>query len=166
MFAKAELAIANIFAKEMDQTKALETYESIIKNSPEFKRDAYMKIAQEHKEQAEYEKAIPAYQEALGSPMNLSEVTNAELQFSIADSYEFLNRLDKAIEEYLKIPYLYSQEISWVVKSYLRIARLLEKQEKWEEAKTIYRKVIGLKTDEMKFAQERIEWIEENIKRR
>lgn len=166
LFAKAELAIANIFAKEMDQAKALETYENIIENSPEFKRDACIKIAQVHKEQAEYEKAISAYQEALGSPMSLSEVTNAELQFSIADSYEFLNRLDRAVEEYLKIPYLYSQEISWVVKSYLRIARLLEKQEKWEEAKTIYRKVIGLKTDEMKFAQERIEWIEENIKRR
>ncbi len=163
LYTKAELAIADIFSLDIDQTKAMETYENIIKDSPEFKRDAYIKIAEVYAESGEYARAVAAYQNAIQSPINLSEIPNAELQFFIGDSYERLNQADKVTEEYLKIPYLYPQETSWVVKAYLRIARLLEKQEKWEEAKTIYHKIIALKTDEMKFAQERLEWIKENI---
>ena len=165
LYAKAELAIADIFSREIDQSRAVETYENIIENSPEFKRDAYIKIARVYTEQGEYARAVTAYQNAIQSQMTLSEIPDAELQFSIGDSYERLNQLDKAVEEYFKIPYLYSQEVSWVVKAYLRIARLLEKQEKWEDAKIIYHKIIALKTDEMKFAQERLEWIKENVKK-
>ena len=67
--------------------------------------------------------------------------------------------LAEAIEEYLKIPYLYSQETLWVIKSYLRAGRLFENEEDWQQAKIVYQKVSSYKTDEAKFAQERLDFI-------
>ena len=69
-----------------------------------------------------------------------------------------LNELseDRAVEEYLKIPYLYPQHIAWVVKSSLRSARIFEDQSRWDEARAIYRKIVEMKVDESKFAQERL----------
>ncbi len=162
-YPKAKLAIAEIFAKEMEPDTAIQTYENIISSSPDFKRDAYVKIASLYKSQQNYEKAILAYQNALQSDIGLSQVGNAELQFSLADSYELLNQKTKASEEYLKIPYLYSEEKSWSIKAYLRIARLYEDAQSWEDARLTYQKILAYRTDESKYAQERLEWIEKNI---
>src|SRR3989338_2521851 len=65
-----------------------QTYENIISSSPDFKRDAYLKIASLYKNQQNYEKAIESYQNALQSDIGLSQIKNAELQFFIADCYE------------------------------------------------------------------------------
>ena len=40
LYAKASLAIADIFSRELDPASAVETYKNIIESSPEFKRDA------------------------------------------------------------------------------------------------------------------------------
>ncbi|MDP8212183.1 MAG: tetratricopeptide repeat protein [Candidatus Zapsychrus exili] len=162
LYAKARLAIAHIFSRDLNDDKAVETYKSIIETSPELKRDAYVKIAAVYKRNQEYSKALDSYANALKSDKLLSSSQNSEIQFSIGDTYELLNNTDKAVEEYLKIPYLYQNQISWIIKSYLRVGRIFEDKEKWEEAKIIYKKIVGHKTDESKFAYERIEWIEEN----
>ena len=47
-------------------------------------------------------------------------------------------------------------------KSYLRIARIFEDNEQWDKAKIIYNKILKYETDESKFVQERLEWIEKN----
>ncbi|MBZ0166080.1 MAG: tetratricopeptide repeat protein, partial [Candidatus Omnitrophica bacterium] len=80
-----------------------------------------------------------------------------------ADTYQLLNESQKAIDEYLKVPYLYPDDKSWVVKSYLRIGRMFEDDEKWPEAISAYQKVIDLKTDEIKFARERVDWIKQFV---
>ena len=162
IFAKAELAITNIFARDLQPQAAIETYQNLLSTSPEFKRDAYIKIAEGYKELKEFAKAVDAYKKAVGSKMGLSQVTNAELQFDLADTYELLNKKKEAVEEYFKIPYLYPSEQSWVIKAYLRAGRIFEDKGEWEQAKTAYQKIIDLKTDEAKFAQERLEWIREN----
>ena len=43
------------------------------------------------------------------------------------------------------------------------MARIFEDQEQWDQAKLTYSKVIELNTVELKFAQERIDWIQQNI---
>ncbi len=163
LYAKARLAIADIFSRKLDSEKAVETYQNIIAASPEFRRDAYDKIAEVYQKDKEYEKAIEAYQKAISSPKGFGGLREAQLQFHIADTYELLNRRDQAVEEYLKLPYLYANETEWVVKSYLRVARIFEDEERWAQAQTIYGKIIPYDTDERKFAQERLEWIEEHI---
>ncbi len=162
LYAKARLAIADIFAKEMDAPAAIATYQNIINTSPEFIRDAYIKIAEIYEKIQDYPQAVEAYQQALKSDRSSSEIKNVELQFYIADMYEILRDYNRAVEEYLKIPYLYTEEHAWIVKAFLRIARIFEDQEMWEEAKSIYQKIIDYKTDELIFAQERIDWINSN----
>ena len=163
LYAKAKLAIADIFSQEIEPETAVETYKNIIESSPEYKRDAFVKIAEYHKKAENYEEALKEYKQAIKSDKGLSKIENAELQFSIADCHELLNQNEKAIDEFLKIPYLYPQSISWIVRGYLHIARIFEHIEKWEEAKMIYNKIIELEVEEAKYAKERLGWIEENI---
>ncbi|MBP9854264.1 MAG: tetratricopeptide repeat protein [Candidatus Omnitrophica bacterium] len=162
LYIKARLAIADIFSKDLDPKSALETYENVITTSPEFKRDAYVKIADVHLANKNYENAIAALKEAMGSTTKVSLYKNSEIQFKLADTYQLLNQSTQAIDEYMKIPYLYPDDKNWVVKAYLRIGRIFEDEEKWEESIQAYQKVVELNADETKFAKERLEWIHTN----
>ncbi len=162
--AKAKLAIAEIFTKEMDPSKAVEAYKMIIASSPDYKRDALLKIASIDRKFSKYADEIAVYKEALVSPKGVSPVTNVQLQFMIGDAYEMMNQADKAIEAYVKIPYIYAKETDWVVKAYLRIAKIYDNREDWEKAGIAYEKVVEMNVDESKFAKERIDWIQKNNK--
>ncbi len=162
VYVKAKLAIADIFARDFESESAIETYENIIYHSPEFKRDAYVKMAGVYKKISDYDNTLVAYQKALESKRGLSAIKNVQLQFFIAETYEILNQRDLAVKEYFRIPYLYEKKVEWVVRSYLRIAKLFEHQERWDDVKLIYQKIIELKTDESVFAEERIEWLREH----
>jgi len=164
LFEKAMLSIADIFSEGLDSESAIQTYQNIVDTSPEFKRNAYIKIAGIHAKIRNYEQSIAAYQNALNSRATSSEHSNAELQFSIADGRQLLNQHDRAIEEYLKVSYLYPNDFYWVIKAYLRIARIFEDNEQWGNAKITYTKILKFKTDESKFAQERLDWIDEHVK--
>ncbi len=163
LFVKARLSIGEIFSQDLSSEKAEETYQSIINSSPEFQRDAYMKLAAIHKKGEDYTAARKAYEQALQSEKGFNEITDAEIQFNIADTYELLNDQEKAVEEYLKITYLYNYETAWIVKAYLRVGRIFEDSDQWEKASKIYDKIIAYNTDEAKFARERISWIRTNI---
>ena len=73
---------------------------------------------------------------------------------------ETLGKPQEAVQAYLKIPYLFPNEKMWTVKSYLRIARIFENMQDWENAKIVYNKIIEYGTEEAKFAQERLDWID------
>ncbi|OGX37355.1 MAG: hypothetical protein A3G91_00605 [Omnitrophica WOR_2 bacterium RIFCSPLOWO2_12_FULL_50_9] len=163
LYARARMAIAEIFSKEMDPALALETYQNIVETSPEFRRSAYAKIAEVHKGDKEYERAVEAYRNALKAKEDFAGLQDAQLQFFIGDAYESGNKKDKAVEEYLKLPYLYARDVPWVVKAYLRVGRIFEDEEEWDKAATIYQKVLPFKTDELKFARERLDWIQEHV---
>ena len=163
LYSKARLSIADIFSKDSSPDSAIEAYKKITETSPEFSRDAHVKIAEAYQNQRDYDHALAAYRKALESEAGLSKVINAEIQFNIGDIYETQNKINEAAENYLKIPYLYPEETGWAVKVYLRLARIFEHQEDWENAKTIYQKIISYGTEEMKFAEERLQWIKANI---
>ena len=163
MFVKAKLAIADIFSRELDSSSAIQTYQNIIESSPEFKRDAYVKIAQVYKDDKKFKDAIVAYKTAIGSDMELSLYADPQLYFELADTYELSKSVDQAIESYLKIGYLFPAETAWIVKSYLRMGRMFEDQEDWSQATIAYQKINEYDTQERKFAQERLEWIKKNI---
>ena len=160
LFVKAKLAIADIFSKKMEPEAAFNTYENIIQSSPEFKRDAYANLARLHRSLKNYDKAVAAFKDALASEKKMSHISDAELQFYVGDTFELLNNTTQAVEEYIKIPYLYPKDTQWIIKAYLRSGRIFEDTERWNEAKITYKKIINYNTDEVKFAQERIEWIE------
>ncbi len=163
LYAKSKLAIADIFSQQDNKEASIENYQKIVNTSPEYQRDAYMKIAELYKKSSDFTSTLEFYKKAAKADKGSSQINNAEIQFSIGDAYELLKNNDSAVEEYLKIPYLYPNEKTWVVKAYLRTARIFEDEEKWDKARLIYYKVIELKPEELKFAQERLEWIEKNV---
>lgn len=157
LVSKAKLAIAGIFSKEFDLQKALSAYQSIASTNPEYARDAYLKMAQLYRNSQDYDNEIETYKKALGMERGKASVSNAELLFNIADAYEATNRLDQAVDTYLKISVQYSDQTAWVVKAYLRVAQIFEGRQDWEGAKVTYQKIVQLKVDESKYAQERLD---------
>ncbi|MEI7999025.1 MAG: tetratricopeptide repeat protein [Candidatus Omnitrophota bacterium] len=162
LFSKVKLAIAGIFAKEFDTQKAALAYENIASTSPELARESYLKIAQLYRNNQNFDKEIECYQKALNVEPGKGPISNAELLFDIADTYEVKGRLDEAVGGYLKIPAQYPDQLSWITKSYLRVARIFEDRKDWDGASVTYQKIIQLNTEESKFAQERLEWIRSN----
>lgn len=134
LYPKAKIAIAGIFAKELDMGKAVETYRAIIATSPQFKRDALMKIAQIYRREQKFKDELAVYAEAIDADKGESPITGAGIQFSVGDTYEMLNDPDRAVEAYLKIPYLYAKETAWIIKAYLRVARIYENMDNMERA--------------------------------
>ena len=162
IYARAQLAIADIFSAQTDAQSAINSYKEIIASVPDFQRDAYVKIARVYDNNKNYEDALKAYQDALNAPPGSSEIKNAEILFQLGDIYESLDKTSQAIESYMKIPYLYGQDRPWVIKAYLRLGKIFEDSAKWEDAKTVYKKIIDFKIDESKYAKERVDWIDHN----
>ena len=160
---KSRLAIAEVFSQKSDPLTALQTYRDIIATAPDFARDAYVEMARIHRKSQNYRQALDAYRQALASEKSLSQIEDAELLFLTGDTLEYLNENDLAVETYLKIPYLHPSETSWVIKAYLRIARIYEDKAEWEYAMNTYDKIMKYKTDETKYARERLDWIRENV---
>ncbi|MBF0489835.1 MAG: tetratricopeptide repeat protein [Candidatus Omnitrophica bacterium] len=162
LLAKVKLAMADIFAKELDAPKAVVAYEAIATSSPEMARESYLKIAQLYRNTQSYDKELECYQKALTMGTEKGAITNAELLFYIADTYEVMGRLDESIGGYLKIPAQYPDQISWVTKAYLRVAKIFEDRKDVAGARVTYQKIIQLNTEESKFAQERLDSMNSN----
>ena len=159
LLSKIKLAIAGIFSKEFDPQKALTAYQNIVATNPEYARNAYLKMAQLYRNTQNYEKEIDVYVNALKTDQSKGSVSNAELLFDIADTYETMGNMESAVEYYLKIPVQYADQTGWLVKAYLRVAKIFEDRKDWEGAKVSYQKIIQLNTDESKYAQERLDLI-------
>jgi len=84
------------------------------------------------------------------------------LLFDIGDTYEVMGSFDEAVGEYLKIPTQSPQQLSWIAKAYLRVAKIFEDRKDLAGARVTYQKIIQLNTEESKFAQERLDWINSN----
>jgi len=165
MSISASLAVADIFSETAKIDEATQLYQNIVAKYPQAARDAYVKLADLYRNGGYFSKAVETYQKALSlSAADNSGVGNSQIQFKLAEAAEGAKDLNKAVENYLKIPYLYPQDSYWVVKSYLRVARIFEDRENWQEAKKIYEKVVKENAEESKFAAERLEWIKNNIR--
>jgi tetratricopeptide (TPR) repeat protein len=88
----------------------------------------------------------------------------AEIQFKIAETEEAQGKTQEAIEEYLKVTYLYSENQVLVVKSLLRVAAIYEDKENFKEAVNIYKRIVSMNVEEAKYAQERIDWIKTHVR--
>ena len=163
LLSKTRVAIADILSKGSDPQEAIKAYEDIIASSPDLAPDAYLKLGQLYRNAQEYEKEVAVYQQALVSGQ--IQINRAEIQFNLADTLEVMNKTEDAIAEYLKIPVLYTNQLNWCVKAYLRVARIYEEGQDWEGAKVTYQKIIDLNTPEAIFAGERLDWIKSNARK-
>lgn len=151
---QAAIAIADIYAKKGMDDSALQVYGEIIGRYPNLSGVVYPQMAQVHEKNGGFEQALQYYRKGL-EVVPIKEM--ARLQFSIAQLYETQGKTEQAIEEYLKVTYLYSQEEDLAVKSLLRVAQIYESDKAFNEAIVLYQRVRELNVKEAAFAQERIE---------
>lgn len=86
----------------------------------------------------------------------------ANIRFNLAEALEADSEFDAAIEQYLLAADLYVQPSYSSVTALLRAAKLNEDKGNFKQASEIYKRIIRQGTDEAKFAQERVEWINAN----
>ena len=173
--ARAFFAIGDIYFDKGDYRQALEFYKRVLSmgiassdtsggglsDYPGFFKEAHVKLANVYKELGDFDKAIYSYKSALDSA---GADGAGEIQFKIAESFEESGKINEAIEAYLTNTYLHSQDRYWLLKSYLRLARIFENREDWKEAESIYIKISLMDVDEAKFAQERLKAISVMVK--
>lgn len=156
--ARAYLLSGDIYFTKSELDKALAQYQGVVSLGEELKKTACLKIAQVYRLQGCTDKAMAVLADALGRE---GTVSNAEIQFSIAELLEEKGPVQEALEAYSKVFYLYPDNETWVVKALLRVARIYENQEKWTEVENILKKILQYHVPEVKYAKEKLQWLAE-----
>jgi len=160
--AKAQLAMAELMAKDINANQAIDAYQRVINSYPDYAREASIRLGQLYRNMQQYEKEYQVYTNALKLTQGKSGISNAQLQFSLADTLELMSRMEEAIEQYLAIGQMKEQDNAWMIKAYLRVAKIYEDNHDWQAARLTYQKIVSFNTDESKYAQERLDWIKTN----
>jgi tetratricopeptide (TPR) repeat protein len=155
------VAIADIYAKQDQFDLALKNYAEVAEKYPNLSGLIYPKMADMYNKSGNPEEAIKLFRKA----MDMVPVKQmSEIQFRIAEIAQAKGNSDEAIEEYLKVTYLYSENESLTVKALLRVAAIYEERKNFKEAAKIYMRVISMKVEDAGFAQGRLDWIRANTK--
>jgi len=150
---QAAIAIADIQAKEDKLEAALGSYRQTSERYPNLAAAVYPKIAEICHRLGDYDEAVDFYRKGLeAAPLRQL----ADLQFKIAETRETQGKFKEAVEEYLKVAYLYPENAKLAVKALLRVAAIYENQGKSAEAINIYKRIISMGVEEAKYARERI----------
>jgi len=157
----ANIAIADIYTKQGKVDLAIGIYKGVIEGYPNLTSLIYPKIAELYRKINNYNEAIDYYRKSL----NIVPARQmADIQFKIAEALEAQGSSSDAIEEYLKVTYLYSENNDLAVKALLRVAAIYEDKENFKEAVKIYKRINSMDVQEAKYAQERIDWIRAHSK--
>ncbi len=103
------------------------------------------------------EEALPYFEEANKNP---SAEDKPELIYWIATCYSKLGEYQRAISEYLKVPYLYSGMGKWGVTAEFEAARLYERQGEYLKATTLYKKIVRSDGERGHFGKKALERID------
>jgi TolA-binding protein len=158
---QAAIAIADIYMRLDKPDLSLAVYKDAIKNYPNLTNLIYPKMADLFYTTNRYDEALDFYRKGLDLvPMR----EMASLQFKIAEVLQARGNIEEAIEEYLKVTYLYAENNTLAVKALLRVAKIYEDKENFKEAVNIYKRIILMGVEEAKYAQERLDWIRVTVK--
>ncbi len=157
----AGISIADIYLKQGKLDLALNAYKEMLVKHNDLAPLIYPKIGEIYYRQNKFDEAIISYKKCL----DLVAVKQmGDIQFRIAEAMQAEGKGEDAVEEYLKVPYLYPEENNLVVKSLLRAAVIYEDKEDFKAAINIYQKLALMGVEESKYAKERADWIKVNIK--
>lgn len=124
--------------------------------------EVYLKLGYAFSMQEQYEQAIPKFGlAAVGGNTAIA----AESQFRIGECYAKLEERDKAIVDYLKVVYLYPDQLYWVANAQFKAASIYEEIGKEGEAMTLYRKIITTSGEQalIEQAQKRIKALNQEL---
>lgn len=157
----ANIAIADIYIKQERNDLALKVYNDTVGDYANLASLIYPKAADLYFKMTDYEQALGFYRKSLDL-VPVRETAN--IQFKIAQALQAEGQYLEAVEEYLKVTYLYSENNKLAVKSLLRIAAIYEDRENFKEALNIYKRINSMNAEETKYAQERMDWIRVHVK--
>jgi TolA-binding protein len=158
---QAATAIADIYVKQEKPDSALDAYNGILKQYPHLESLIYPKMGELFFKVSQYDRSLEYYKKSL----DIVPVKDMPaIQLKIAEVIEAQGNQDKAVEEYLKVTYLYSENTALATKALLRVAQIYEQKEDYKEASTIYKRIVAMNVEEAKYAQERIDWINSHSK--
>lgn len=157
----AKIAIADIYSGQEENDQAISIYKDTVSEYPNLAGMIYPKIADLCRKISNYEDAIIFYRKSLDL---VPARETAQIQFRLSEALEAQGSYAEAIEEYLKVTYLYSENKDLAVKALLRVAAIYEGRENFKEAANIYKRVNSMDVQEAKYAQERIDWIKTHVK--
>ncbi|MCK9573176.1 MAG: tetratricopeptide repeat protein [Candidatus Omnitrophica bacterium] len=158
---KAKIYLAKIYVRKGLTKDALGLYDDLMSSSPNISKAAMLEKALLLKDTREYEQASKLFRKLINQG-----VDSMEVRFSLASCLEKMEKNKEAIEEYFKVIYLFSSAkdsmnkeagSGYEVKSYFRIAKIYEKENKIEAAKELYQKIAGSDTEESRIAKMRLE---------
>lgn len=137
---EVKLRVADLFAMQGEEDKALNVYREIISEPEnEFSREARFHMGRTLQKSGKYREAILAF-EKTGETGDESQ--DAELQFRIASCFYKLGEFEEAILGYLKVVYLYPDCFSFVIRATESAAVCFEQLNKVEEAVSLYKKIL------------------------
>jgi tetratricopeptide (TPR) repeat protein len=103
------------------------------------------------------EDALAHLKKAIVNPKKEEE---AEISYWLAACYAKQGDDQKAIAEYLKVPYLYTGGEKWGITSEFEAARLYEHLGEFNKAATLYRKIIRSDGDQGRFGRKALAQLE------
>ena len=151
---KAKLLWADFLRDQGRKREALEVYEEVIREETSLSSLAFLKKAYLLKDLRRYSQAISSFRKALEKG-----IKNPEVYFLLGYCWEKLKDEKNALDNYFKVVYLFKDK-KYKTKAYFRIAKIYERENRWEEAKRIYERVLSLGVEESKIAQEKIKELE------
>ncbi len=157
----ANIAVADIYIKQEKIDLALGIYTDVVREYPNLASLIYPKIADMYRKINNYGEAINFYRKSLNI---VPAIEISDIQFKIAEALQSQGSYPDAIEEYLKVTYLYSENNGLAVKALLRVAAIYEDKEDFNEAVNIYKRINSMDVEEAKYAKERMDWIKAHVK--
>jgi TolA-binding protein len=155
----AAVAIADIYIKQDKADSAVQAYREVVERYPHLASVIYPKVGDLFFKNGNFNEALEYYRKSMGVvPLK----DTAEIQFKIGETLQSQGRIPESIEEYLKVAYLNADNKEYAAKAFLRVAKIHEDNENFQEAKAVYHKLVTLEVPESKYAQERIEEIQNN----
>ncbi len=104
------------------------------------------------------------FQDALGyfnkANENPDPVDKPEIVYWIATCHSRLGEHQKAVSEYLKVPYLYADAGKWGVTAELEAARLYERMEEFDKARNLYKKIVQSDGERGRFGKQALSRLE------
>lgn len=133
-------------------------FSSLVKDFPDSRlsADAFYALGLTSYKLGDYEEAKLYYAKSLDLA-GLKDIAN--VRFNLAEALEAGSEFDAAVKQYILAADLYARSSHSRVRALLRAAKLSEDKENFKQALEIYKRIIEEGTQEAKFAQERIEWI-------
>ncbi len=152
------LAMGALYDAEGRDADARQQWEWVIDRYPQtqFQALACQRITEQLRRKGDYVGAVVYLEKAMSAA---TPEFGAQLQYVLAECHQEMGSLDQALQEYLKVDYLYPENAYWSRRARLKAAQICEAKQLWEQARGIYERLAREPVEEARYAQERLQWL-------